>query len=64
MNEGSLRTVIAALAAKLGGQSKAAEKWGVSPQYLCDVLAARRAPGPKLLRAIGFERLIDYRRAQ
>jgi len=42
--------------------SVAAEELDVSPQYLSDVLHRRREPGPKILKAIGLERVVEYRR--
>jgi predicted transcriptional regulator len=33
---------------------------GVSPAYLCDVLAGRRDPGGKLLKAHGMKKVIYY----
>lgn len=34
---------------------------GVSPAYLCDVMNGRREPGDKILRALGWKRVITYR---
>lgn len=38
------------------------KKLGVSAQYLCDIQMGRRAPGPKVLRAIGLREVITYER--
>lgn len=43
-----------------GNQEQAAARWGISAQYLCDVLKRRREPGSKLLKAIGYRRLVVY----
>ena len=43
-------------------KSAVAEEMQVSPQYLSDVLAERREPGPKMLDALGLERVVTYRR--
>ena len=40
---------------RYGSQRAAAHAWGISQQYLCDVLRARRLPGPAILRAVGYE---------
>lgn len=33
----------------------------VSPAYLSDVLNGNREPGPKILDALGIERVVSYR---
>lgn len=43
-------------------QTVVAEELQLSVQYLCDVLKRRRKPGPKVLKALGLERLVVYRR--
>ena len=43
-----------------GGQKAWAERNGVSPQYVCDVLAKRRMPGASILTPIGFEKTVIY----
>lgn len=49
------------LLAKCAGNQKAwAEKNGVSPQYVCDVLMGRREPGESILNALGLRRLVFY----
>jgi len=35
-----------------------ARDWGVSPSYLCDLLAGRRAPGPAILGPLGLRRVV------
>ena len=37
-----------------------AKQLKVSPQYLCDIQQGRRAPGPKVLRALGLREVITY----
>lgn len=44
------------------GQKEFAVKIGVSPQYLSDVLNKRRDPGPKFLAALGFKKVVTYKR--
>ena len=44
-----------------GTERAAALHLGVSPQYLNDVLHARRQPGPKLLKALGMEKVVTYK---
>lgn len=43
------------------GQTRAADSYGVTPQHLNDVLAGNRAPGPKLLKGMGLERVVTYK---
>jgi hypothetical protein len=45
----------------IGSQQAAALEWGVSPALLSAVLKGRRAPGGKLLLALGFRREVRYR---
>ncbi len=44
-----------------GTQKAAAEKLGVSQQYLSDVLNEAREPGPLILAGLGIERVVTYR---
>jgi len=43
-------------------QSAVADEMGISPQYLSDVISRRRKPGQKVLKALGLERQVTYRR--
>lgn len=45
-----------------GGQSAWAEMHGISPAYVSDVLNARRDPGDKILAALGFRKIVGYRK--
>jgi DNA-binding transcriptional regulator YdaS (Cro superfamily) len=45
-----------------GSQTEAAKSLGISPQYLSDVLLGRRAPGKKILAALGLQRRMVYER--
>ncbi|MCK8788228.1 helix-turn-helix transcriptional regulator, partial [Roseomonas sp. NAR14] len=53
---GRLRSAVRAA----GSQKAFAAQVGISQQYLCDVLAARREPGPTLLAAVGVRRVVQY----
>lgn len=47
---------------KFGGvQQDAARAWGISQQFLCDILARRRAPAKAIQNAIGFKVEVRYR---
>lgn len=45
-------------------KTKAAAALGISAQYLHDVMQGRREPGPKLLRALGVERVPHYKESR
>jgi len=42
-------------------QTALAAEWGISVQYIRDVLAGRRDPGKSILKALGYERVVLYR---
>ena len=44
-----------------GSQSAFAKSLGVTPQYVSDILAGKRAIPDKVLAAIGVERVVSYR---
>lgn len=46
--------------AAAGGQSKWAVAHGISPQYVSDVLNARKDPSDRLLAAIGLRRVVAF----
>lgn len=49
---------------RAGSQQAWARQIGISPQYLCDVLMARRDIPDKVLAALGYVRVVIYRRAR
>lgn len=49
---------------KAGTQTAFAKKHGVSIAYVNDVLQGRRAPGAKILAALGLESQLTYRKAK
>lgn len=55
-----LRAVVAAA----GSQKAYADRIGVSQSYLSDVLIGNRAPGEKILTALGLEAVIMYQKSQ
>lgn len=44
-------------------QKDVARGLGISPQYLCDIIHYRRAPGVKVLKALGLRKIILYMEA-
>ncbi len=45
-----------------GAQVAVAREWGVPRQELNDVLRGRRGPTPEVLRQLGFEKVVVYRK--
>jgi len=56
-----IRALLRAQIKEYGSQAKFAGYVGVSPQYLNDVLKGHRAPGTKLLKALGYELVREIR---
>lgn len=54
--------VVEALRFRLGERpvARLAEELGVTRQYLSDVLAGKREPGPKILAAVGVRKRVVY----
>lgn len=49
---------------KAGSQRALASEIQVSPQYLNDVLNGRKEPGEGILRPMGLERVVTYRKTR
>lgn len=45
-----------------GGKPALARQWGISVQYIADVLRGYRDPGKSILKALGYERVVLYRK--
>ena len=45
-----------------GGKPALAAQWSISVQYITDVLRGYRDPGKKILAALGYERVVLYRK--
>lgn len=43
-----------------GTQSAAAKAWGVSPQFLNDIIRGRRAPSRRIMYLLGYRKVIRY----
>ena len=48
-------------AKKAGSQKALAQEWGISEQYLSDILKGRREPGNKVLGQLGLVKMLVYR---
>ena len=58
-----LLSLLAAEVASVGGQAQFAKSADCSQAYVADILAGKRSPGPKILKALGFEKVIRYAHA-
>ena len=56
----NVTTKLLALVGAAGSQKKAANKLGITPGYLSDLLRGNRKPGEKLLVKLGLKRTIIY----
>ncbi len=45
---------------RAGGQAAWARQHQISETYVCDVMQARRSPGPSVLKALGLRAQIVY----
>ena len=52
--------LIFAAAKNAGSQKALAQEWGISEQYLSDILKGRREPGNKVLKQLGLRKMVIY----
>lgn len=64
MSAVAFHAILARTVAKYGTQAAAADALGVSPAYLSDLMQGKREPGPKVLHALGLEKVTTYRKAK
>ena len=57
-----IRMLLKAAEQSAGSRSALAAQWGISIQYLADIAHGRRDPGKKVLTALGYERVVLYRK--
>lgn len=62
MTDHDVRKLLTAECKAARGQAAWAAKAKVSAAYVNDVLHERRDPGDAILRALGLERIVSYRR--
>lgn len=48
---------------RLGSWKAVAESLNISPQYMSDLKDGNREPGETVLKALGLERVVSYRKA-
>lgn len=58
------RAFLAAECQKAGGQEAFSEKTGISQSYISQILNGRQEPGPSVLAALEFEKVVLYRRSK
>lgn len=61
LDDAAVITRLRAACRAAGSERRWAQTHGLSAQYVNDVLRGRRAPGPKLLAALGLELVVRYR---
>lgn len=59
MSETEMREKLKRYVRAIGSLREAARRWKVSPAYLSDCLNGRRAPGPSVLKPVGYERVVE-----
>lgn len=63
MNEKEFIALLQSRVEEIGEQKQAAEQWGISCQFLNDLLRGRREPSKKILDAMGFVKVVRYEKA-
>lgn len=58
MTEAEFIDYLKRMALRAGSNRKVAAELGISAVYFGDVLAGKRAPGPKILEPLGLERRV------
>lgn len=64
MTAEEFRTYLKEQVKHFGSQRAFAKHCGVHEAFLSDIIRGRRDPGPKLLWALGFRRVITYVRIE
>lgn len=62
IDRNSVIALVRAAAVEAKSQRNLAHQWSVSESYITDVLSGYRDPGKKILDALGYERVVLYRR--
>ena len=60
MTDEQVRKLLDEAVRKAGSQQSAAARLGISDAYLSDLRRGKRAPGPKVLKALGLTRRDSY----
>jgi len=63
INDTQLLQILQSACEKAGSQWKWAMQHTLSPAYVSDVLNGRRAPGDSILRALGYEKEVNYKKS-
>lgn len=60
LSQDEFRVALADACETAGGQGAWASSVGLSKTYVSDVINGRRAPGPEICKALGYERQETY----
>ena len=60
MTEEDLLSLLRDRAYEAGSLTRYARAHGFTVQYLSEVLARTRRPGPKILKALGYKKVVEY----
>lgn len=64
LDENDVRSILADRVATAGSQAAYARQIGVSDEYVRRMLNGTRAPGPKVLGALGLREVVRYEMAR
>lgn len=64
MTEEELRQGLNDICTKHGKQKEFANKIGVSQSYFCDLLQGKRGFGETIANALGYERIVIYKKKE
>lgn len=56
MTEAQIRERIKKEVARAGSYRALGREWGITSPYICDLIHGRRAPGAKVLKALGLKK--------
>jgi hypothetical protein len=63
MTEEHLLELIESCIVRYGSAKNTAQRFNISPQYLCDIRKGKRAPGDTVLKHLGLKKVTSYERA-
>lgn len=61
IDDHKIREIIKRYYLEAGSWRRVAPRFGVTPQYLHDLVMGKRSPGPKILKALNLKRYVIYK---